>query len=604
VTAITLFGLLGGAPAGGSDGHSPNQTTPRSVTYPQGRALKRAIEKIEAAPLALAAPGEVSWHAGRTYLQAHAVNGGGLQMALRSAATVRVTEDHPGVAPLDSAPSRSLTSIEYDLAYQGVPLAKSSSRSLIVRGDRPIYVRNRNLPANLDRLGSVEPSVDFETAKELGLRDSRAAYTQIYEGQPLRVKSQPGVLIVSSSERAKPRLEIWVDPEDQSPRLAWSYTVQSTDRNRPFERHYWVTAKDQAKILDHEDKIFYEQPLPAVGGTVTGSVWMESSIGPLQGARPLKWLNLSVQVAQGQSFAATTDALGQYHAPGALGQVTVRAGLNGRFCRIVNEQDSFGSGHEFTVTKSGAGVIAVDFKSTDNEEFKIAQVTAYYWVNEAHDFVKEYLPQTPTKLLNVSTHVNIDDRCNAYWSPSDQSLNFFRKGECSNTAYRDIVLHEYGHGVDDELGGILDGAYSEGFGDSLAILYTRDSIVGHDFYGPGKHLRDANEVVQWPIVQGGEVHLAGQAYAGFTWVLTQQLQQKYHNADQAFGVAKKLILGAAAHNPTDIPAAVQWSFFIDAELYPSPGGGKSLHYDQLKTAATSRKLPVPKNPADLTSAFE
>jgi hypothetical protein len=50
-------------------------------------------------------------------------------------------------------------------------------------------------------------------------------------------------------------------------------------------------------------------------------------------------------------------------------------------------------------------------------------------------------------------------------------------------------------GVDDMFGGIQDRGYGEGFGDVYAMLYLRDSVVGHDFFGPGKHVRDASNVV-------------------------------------------------------------------------------------------------------------
>ena len=81
-------------------------------------------------------------------------------------------------------------------------------------------------------------------------------------------------------------------------------------------------------------------------------------------------------------------------------------------------------------------------------------------------------------------HVNINETCNAFWNGEDNSLNFFKSGDssdgtahCVNSAYCDVACHEFGHGVDAEFGEILDAAYSEGFGDSLAILITQDSIV-------------------------------------------------------------------------------------------------------------------------------
>ncbi|MEJ7639204.1 MAG: hypothetical protein WKF75_14835 [Singulisphaera sp.] len=186
--------------------------------------------------------------------------------------------------------------------------------------------------------------------------------------------------------------------------------------------------------------------------------------------------------------------------------------------------------------------------------------------------------------------VNINDSCNAFWDGA--SINFFKAGDgCPNSAFGDVVLHEYGHGLDAALGGIIGGGYSEGFGDALSVLVLRDKIVGRDFFGSGQPLRDASEVITWPP-SNPEVHFVGRIYAGFTWELTRQLLTKYgNNEDKAFAVAKDLVLGAAALNPKDIPDAVALSFQVDDDD-SNPTNG-TPHADQIKAAAESRGIPVP-----------
>jgi hypothetical protein len=134
------------------------------------------------------------------------------------------------------------------------------------------------------------------------------------------------------------------------------------------------------------------------------------------------------------------------------------------------------------------------------------------------------------------------------------------------------------------------------------MLITRESIVGRDFMGPGKHLRDATQVAFWPDVQNAEEHERGRAFGGFSWELCQQLKQVYGgDVDKAYAVAKELILGAAVHDPTDIPNAVRWSFWVDAQRYPGDNNGKSKHYEALVAAATSRKIPIPTDSLNLNS---
>jgi len=293
-----------------------------------------------------------------------------------------------------------------------------------------------------------------------------------------------------------------------------------------------------------------------------------------------------------------TNAKGEYKFPGVTGTVRVSATLAGRYAQVIDD----GGTPVLRLTEAGTGGMDLDFRVNPNDEGRLAQVAAYCFVNRARDFASAYLPEPPAKLSRVQTHVNVDDTCNAFWMPGENSLNFFRSGgDCPNTAYQDVAYHEYGHGIDDELGGIQDGAYSEGFGDALAILITRDSIVGRNFFGPNKHLRDASQVVLWPDVEGDEAHSAGRVYGGFTWELTRRLKAQYNDdEDRAFQVAKELVLGAATHDPVDIPNAVRWSFWVDAQTFPGESGGNSKHHQALLAAAKSRKLPISPAPLDLT----
>ena len=196
--------------------------------------------------------------------------------------------------------------------------------------------------------------------------------------------------------------------------------------------------------------------------------------------------------------------------------------------------------------------------------------------------------------MNNVVHVNINDTCNAFWSSDDNSLNFFKAGpssddpsvRCVNSAYCDVACHEFGHGVDAEFGDILDAAYSEGFGDSLAVLITHDSVIGRDFLGSGTHLRNAADPIKWPDVKDDpDPHTAGQPYAGFTWEMTRQLITKFGGDEKrAFDAAKELTLGAAALNPRDVPDAVRLVFFVDHQ-------NGSKFFQELANAADSPQIP-------------
>jgi hypothetical protein len=85
----------------------------------------------------------------------------------------------------------------------------------------------------------------------------------------------------------------------------------------------------------------------------------------------------------------------------------------------------------------------------------------------------------------------------------------------------------------------------------------------------------------------------GRRYAGFAWELVQQLKRTYAD-DEAFSLATRLVLGAAAANPANIPDAVRLSFVVDApDGNPAHG---SPHFRELAAAADSRTIPRPPDP--------
>ncbi|HYH09161.1 MAG TPA: CARDB domain-containing protein [Thermoanaerobaculia bacterium] len=115
----------------------------------------------------------------------------------------------------------------------------------------------------------------------------------------------------------------------------------------------------------------------------------------------------------------------------------------------------------------------------------VARMIALKWMN---------LPWLDTK---VPVKVNINDVCNAFWDGS--SLNFFKAGElasgssiikCRNTGeIRDVMQHEWGHGLDDNDGedpgyaaGLGDMATGEAVADHVALFVDHDACVGQSFY--------------------------------------------------------------------------------------------------------------------------
>jgi hypothetical protein len=144
----------------------------------------------------------------------------------------------------------------------------------------------------------------------------------------------------------------------------------------------------------------------------------------------------------------------------------------------------------------------------------------------------------------------------------------------------------------------LDGGLSEGISDALAIIGTHQPCLGRDFTGAGTCLRPATDLILWPPAPGEGVHARGRRYAGFAWELVEQLKVGY-GEDAAFDIAKQLVVGTLAANPSSIPDAVHIAFLLDDDDGDLTNG--TPHFKELAAAADSRNLPRPPDPEPATA---
>jgi len=489
-------------------------------------------------------------------------------------------QEAPGMAEA-AAKTRTVEKwfVLYPLAYHGIPLAKASDLLVIAAGDgRLLYLRKRNLPRTVD---ATEATVARDVA--VSLARQHAAST----------------LPDTSFEVSSASLEIWLNPNLDG-HLAWTFSLTSGTLTDRKARRYWVAAVGQPQILDWENTVytFSDDDLDRVTrppawlrstssrnslthfGTVTGTFWQTSPSGSIAN---LPLANLEVTRSTGGTTVTGVD--GRYSFPAGAGPAQIVATLRGPSSVIQNA-----AGSVMQITGSGTPAAAIDLHFGASGDLETAEVTAFYWTTASHTFASSIL--SPTDLDHLTTRVNINSSCNAYWDGS--SINFFKAGgSCPNMAYADVVAHEYGHGVDAMKGGILDGGYSEGYGDASAELITRQPCVGRDFFGVGTCLRSGTDVDLWPPSPAEEVHAIGKRYAQFTWQLIQRLRSTYAE-EGAYAIASQLILGAAAGNPIDIPDAVRLSFLADDDDGNLDNG--TPHCAELAAAADSRNIPHPACP--------
>jgi subtilisin-like proprotein convertase family protein len=108
--------------------------------------------------------------------------------------------------------------------------------------------------------------------------------------------------------------------------------------------------------------------------------------------------------------------------------------------------------------------------------------SSFYHLNRIAEHGRSWLPANAWLTTQVTDNVNLNQTCNAYWSPSSGTLNFFHSGGgCANTGeIAGVFLHEWGHGLDQNDGGGTDNP-GEAYGDTMALMSTHVSCIGRGF---------------------------------------------------------------------------------------------------------------------------
>lgn len=276
---------------------------------------------------------------------------------------------------------------------------------------------------------------------------------------------------------------------------------------------------------------------------------------------------------------AQTDGDGAYTIAVPDG-TPLTAALSGR-ASIIHDQ----AGAPLTATAPAIDGGVTDLDLSGAGEHAAAQVTAYYFVDEVRQWLVANGVDDAVLGAPLDTNVNLPDVCNAFYSPFERTINFFQSGGgCNNSATDSIVAHEYGHFVDDVLGGIIDGGLSEGWGDTISCFYLKDSRLGYDLF-PGEPLRNCDN--DYVYQEFDPVHTLGQAWMGFAWDVRENLIAQLGEAD-GDALARALILPSLGSNAPDIPTAVRETFFRDDD--DGDLSNQTPHWDALYAAALHHGL--------------
>jgi hypothetical protein len=178
------------------------------------------------------------------------------------------------------------------------------------------------------------------------------------------------------------------------------------------------------------------------------------------------------------SSGGFTSSAGSYIYPGGA----VTSSLNGKYVGIADNCGpiSVAANPLGTITfgtSAGTDCATPGFGGAGNTH---SARTQFYHVNRAKEIARGWLPSNTWLNGKLTTNVNLNDTCNAFWNGA--TINFYRSGGgCGNTGeIEGVSLHEYGHGLDDNdgNGGSPDFGTGETYGDWTAALATHDSCIG------------------------------------------------------------------------------------------------------------------------------
>ncbi|MFG0285350.1 MAG: GC-type dockerin domain-anchored protein [Phycisphaerales bacterium JB039] len=392
-------------------------------------------------------------------------------------------------------------------------------------------------------------------------------------------------------------LASWTEPE-----LIWHYAPVGVER--PVARLAWAfwgssfgeDPQSYRFFVDVRTGALLEARWDLHNTDVTGRVRANAhtTLSPLGPIGPVNVPSNYVAVEGGATAVTGSDGSFTIPNPGT-GFVNVVTGVEGPYC-VINDMQGEEISASAGVTPPGPANLLLNQAVS---EFTTAQVNALIGVGAAHNMFTARAPGLTIFDHQVVTNVNDGSgSCNAFFRPSDLSLNFYREGGgCPNSAYSTVVSHEYGHFIVNRLG-LLQGSFGEGFSDAVSVVLWDTGIIAADFYGPGSPIRDLTRRPPSAtfVCTDPDIYVCGWVLGSSWWEIRENLGAK-HGDLIGLDITRELFVGwslitlggsgqDAAH-----PRTVVEALTIDDDD-PYIGNG-TPNFDEITAAFEVFFIPVP-----------
>ncbi|MCK6476330.1 MAG: hypothetical protein L6Q35_05820 [Phycisphaerales bacterium] len=456
------------------------------------------------------------------------------------------------------------TVVSYVQTVSGIPVHGADVKMLVRNeaGNPLVLVRN-----NLRELGGF--AVDIQAAENPNLA---AAF------------ADAGDRIPGITDWGDPEVVIWAGTAEQpaNPVVALRFTVTAGEPHDPgYARWMFLADAKTGRIVHGENQIHHVD--------VTGSVKAEATPGKKadicenETVQPMKYARVAIGAT-----VAYTDANGNFVIPNAgTAAVTVNAGMRGRWFRVYNPSAD-APGLSASVTPPGP--VNFEFNDGNASAQRRAEANSYIHANTVRDFLLTYAPSFPTIPNQSEFRVNtgVTGTCNAFYD--GVSINFYNAGGgCANTAFGDVVWHEYGHHIVN-VAGSGQGAYGEGYGDLMGVLISDEPVLGYGFQNNcSAGIRSATNVRLYPC--SSPIHDCGQMLSGAFWATRNELVSTGVSNYKDL-LAQWACNSVLVHSGTEITPQVT----IDVLTLDDNNGNindGTPHYNQIATGFGSRNLDAP-----------
>jgi hypothetical protein len=393
-----------------------------------------------------------------------------------------------------------------------------------------------------------------------------------------------------------------------TPVRAWKFTGEKTVVDGdPQKQTFFVDAATN-EVIHVRNEILHID----ITGNVQG--WVSPNNTADHAGNPPALRNMSevlVRVQGQPNTTVRTDRNGNFTIPWpGTTPVTLEVGTNfapTNGVAQVQVTDSTGPSDVYTVSATPGTPVNIQMNpSSGRTEVTTAEVNALHYLTVTRNYLQDLVsPSFATQLDtfgNVTggtpgilpANVQVAGTCNAFYNGT--STNYYPVGgSCNNTAFASVISHEYGHHVVNRRG-LAQGAFGEGYSDTLSILIYDDAVVGRFFQTNGGAVRTPDTAnINYPCGSTA-IHTCGMILGDFIIELRRALGNRYGSA-QGLTVARELhadwtqITGGGIDLNSAHPQTIVEMLTVDDNDAIFCNG--SPNRDQIVAAANIKQIPVP-----------